>query len=80
MFYSAELSFAFVGDVLFQGSIGRTDLPQGNHQHLIDSITQKLWPLGTAIQFMPGHGPGSTFAQERQSNGFVADSVTGYKG
>ena len=78
--YSKDLSFAFVGDVLFQGSIGRTDLPQGNHQDLIDSITGKLWPLGKAIQFMPGHGPGSTFEQERQNNGFVADSVTGYSG
>lgn len=77
--YSKELSFAFVGDVLFQGSIGRTDLPQGNHQDLIDAITGKLWPLGKGIQFMPGHGPGSTFEQERQNNGFVADSVTGYK-
>ena len=78
--YSKELSFAFVGDVLFQGSIGRTDLPRGNHQDLIDSITKKLWPLGKAIQFMAGHGPGSTFEQERKSNGFVADSVTGYSG
>jgi glyoxylase-like metal-dependent hydrolase (beta-lactamase superfamily II) len=77
VFFQPELSFAFVGDVLFNGSIGRTDLPGGNHQQLIDSITQKLWPLGTKIQFMPGHGPGSTFEQERASNGFVADSVLG---
>lgn len=77
VFYQPELSFAFVGDVLFNGSIGRTDLPGGNHQQLIDSITQKLWPLGSKIQFMPGHGPGSSFEQERASNGFVADSVLG---
>jgi len=77
VFYQKEMAFAFVGDVLFSGSIGRTDLPGGNHQQLIDSITQKLWPLGRDIQFMPGHGSGSTFDQERKSNGFVADSVLG---
>lgn len=76
--YNKALSFAFVGDVVFQGSIGRTDLPQGNHQQLIDSITQKLWPLGKDIQFIPGHGPGSSFGEERENNGFVADSLTGY--
>lgn len=73
--YQPQLALAFVGDVLFQGSIGRTDLPGGNHQQLINSITTKLWPLGQAITFVPGHGPGSTFEQERQSNAFVADSV-----
>ena len=77
VFYQADMAFAFVGDVLFNGSIGRTDLPGGNHQQLLDSITQKLWPLGQKIQFMPGHGPGSTFENERKSNGFVADSVLG---
>ena len=77
VFYQKEMAFAFVGDVLFNGSIGRTDLPGGNHQQLIDSITQKLWPLGAKIQFMPGHGPGSSFEQERKNNGFVADSVLG---
>jgi len=78
VFYSKQLSFAFIGDVLFQGSVGRTDLPRGNQQQLIDSITGKLWPLGEKVQFMPGHGPGSNFQQERQSNAFAADSVTGY--
>jgi len=78
VFYNKALSFAFVGDVVFQGSIGRTDLPLGNHQQLIDSITGKLWPLGKDIQFIPGHGPGSTFGQERMTNGFVSDSDTGY--
>ena len=68
---------AIVGDVLFQGSIGRTDFPQGNHQQLIDSITQKLWPLGDDITFIPGHGPASTFGHERQTNPFVADRQFG---
>lgn len=80
VFYNKDIAFAFVGDVVFQGSIGRTDLPLGNHQQLLDSITEKLWPLGENIQFIPGHGPGSTFREERQNNGFVADSVTGYAG
>ena len=68
---------AFVGDVLFRGSIGRTDFPRGNHQQLIDSITQKLWPLGNDMRFVPGHNEMSTFGQERASNMFVADSVLG---
>ena len=68
------------GDVLFQGSIGRTDFPRGNHQQLIDSITEKLWPLGDDMTFVPGHGPTSTFGQERRSNPFVADRLTGYAG
>lgn len=75
VFYNTEVQLAFVGDVLFQGSIGRTDFPRGNHQQLIDSITQKLWPLGNDMQFVPGHGPTSTFGQERKTNGFVADDV-----
>lgn len=69
--------FAIVGDVLFQGSIGRTDFPLGNHQDLIDSITQKLWPLGDDITFIPGHGPTSTFGQERKTNAFVSDYALG---
>jgi hydroxyacylglutathione hydrolase len=78
--HNRELKIAFVGDVLFAGSIGRTDFPRGNHQQLIDSITQKLWPLGEDIAFVPGHGPTSTFGRERQSNPFVADRLTGYGG
>ena len=78
--HNKDGALAFVGDVLFQGSIGRTDFPRGNHQQLIDSITSKLWPLGPEIRFIPGHGPMSTFGQERQSNPFVADSLTGYAG
>ncbi len=64
---------AFVGDVLFAGSIGRTDFPRGNHQQLIDSIREKLFPLGDDIEFVPGHGPMSSFGEERRSNPFVAD-------
>jgi len=73
VFYHAPSHFAIVGDVLFKGSIGRTDFPRGNHQQLIDSITQRLWPLGDEVTFIPGHGPISTFGQERQTNPFVAD-------
>ena len=77
IFYHAASRLAAVGDVLFKGSIGRTDLPGGNHQDLINSIIQKLWPLGTEVLFLPGHGPVSTFGQERKENAFVADSVIG---
>ncbi len=75
IFFHRQARFAQVGDVLFQGSIGRTDFPRGNHQDLIDAITQKLWPLGEDVAFVPGHGPMSTFGRERQTNPFVADSV-----
>lgn len=68
---------AFVGDVLFRGSIGRTDFPRGDHAALIRSITTKLWPLGNDVTFVPGHGPLSTFGQERLANPFVADAVLG---
>ncbi len=75
--YNTDMKIAFVGDVIFRGSIGRTDFPKGNHQQLIDSITQKLWPLGNDMRFIPGHGPMSTFGQERIDNPYVADSVVG---
>lgn len=75
VFFNREARFAQVGDVLFKGSVGRTDFPRGNHADLIASITQKLWPLGSDVQFVPGHGPPSTFGAERASNPFVADSV-----
>jgi len=78
--YNAALKVAFVGDVLFAGSIGRTDFPRGDHEQLVQSITTKLWPLGEDISFVPGHGPTSTFGRERQSNPFVADRITGYGG
>ena len=71
VFHSPEAKRAFVGDVLFAGSIGRTDFPQGNHQQLLDSITQRLWPMGDDTVFIPGHGPESTFGRERQTNPFV---------
>jgi len=71
VFYSAEAHRAFVGDVLFAGSIGRTDFPQGNHDHLIASITQRLWPMGDDTVFIPGHGPESTFGRERKTNPYV---------
>jgi hydroxyacylglutathione hydrolase len=73
VFHHAPSRFAVVGDVLFQGSIGRTDFPRGNHADLIASITGKLWPLGDDVTFIPGHGPTSTFGQERRTNPFVAD-------
>jgi hydroxyacylglutathione hydrolase len=75
VFYSPDLKRAFVGDVLFAGSIGRTDFPQGNFDQLIDSIRNKLWPLGDDTVFIPGHGPESSFGRERRSNPFVADGV-----
>ena len=75
VFYHQPSRFAIVGDVLFQGSIGRTDFPMGNHQDLLDAITQKLWPLGEDVTFIPGHGPASTFAHERQTNVFVSDAA-----
>jgi hydroxyacylglutathione hydrolase len=77
VFANTELKLAFVGDVLFRGSIGRTDFPRGNHADLISSITKKLWPLGDDMRFVPGHGPMSTFLQERKSNPFVGDAVVG---
>ncbi len=80
--YNENIRLAFVGDVLFQGSIGRTDFPKGNHQQLVESITQKLWPLGNDMGFISGHGPESqgrisTFGQERKTNGFVSDYILG---
>jgi glyoxylase-like metal-dependent hydrolase (beta-lactamase superfamily II) len=75
VFFSASSKLALVGDVIFNGSIGRTDLPRGNHQDLIDSISQKLWKLGSDVEFVCGHGPNSTFGQERESNPFVSDAA-----
>ena len=71
IFHSKELNRAFVGDVLFAGSMGRTDFPGGNHQQLLDSITQRLWPYGNDTIFIPGHGPESSFGRERTSNPYV---------
>jgi len=74
-FYSEGLKLAFVGDVLFRGSVGRTDLPGGDQAVLIDSVVRKLWPLGNDMQFICGHGAASTIGEERLSNQFVADNV-----
>lgn len=71
VFYSAEAHRAFVGDVLFAGSIGRTDFPGGDHATLISSITERLWPMGDETVFIPGHGPESTFGRERRTNPYV---------
>ena len=75
VFHHSESKLALVGDVLFKGSIGRTDFPRGNHQDLLDSIVEKLWPMGGETNFVPGHGPMSTFAHERATNPFVGDRV-----
>lgn len=75
IFFSASAKLASVGDVLFCGGIGRTDFPRGNYSDLISSIREKLWPLGNDVQFIPGHGPMSTFGDERQTNPFVADRL-----
>jgi len=71
VFYNRAAKFAHVGDVLFQGSVGRTDLPGGDHEALIRSINEKLLPLGDEIGFICGHGPGSRFGDERRSNPFL---------
>ena len=75
IFFHRAARVAFVGDVLFAGSIGRTDFPRGDMDTLLDSITGQLWPLGDDVTFVPGHGPTSTFGQERRSNPFVSDTA-----
>jgi glyoxylase-like metal-dependent hydrolase (beta-lactamase superfamily II) len=75
VFFHAPSRLAIVGDVLFQGSIGRTDFPRGNHRQLLQSIVTKLWPMGDDVAFVPGHGPMSTFGDERQDNPFVGDAA-----
>lgn len=75
VFFSRAHRLAIVGDVLFAGSIGRTDFPRGNHADLIRSIRTNLWPLGEDVTFVPGHGPVSTFGDERRDNPFVADHL-----
>ncbi len=77
VFYHAESKLAQVGDVLFRGSIGRTDFPRGDHATLIKSIRENLFPLGDEVQFIPGHGPMSTFGAERISNPHVSDAAVG---
>jgi len=73
VFHHAASKLAIVGDVLFRGSIGRTDFPLGNHQDLLDAIVTKLWPLGDDTSFIPGHGPMSSFGHERRTNPFVGE-------
>lgn len=77
VFHHAPSRLAIVGDVLFQGSIGRTDFPKGNYNDLVTAITTKLWPLGNDTAFVPGHGPMSTFGRERQTNAYVSDHMLG---
>ena len=71
VFFEPTSRTCFVGDVLFAGGIGRTDFPRGDFDTLVASITQRLWPLGHDVSFVPGHGPKSTFGAERKSNPFV---------
>jgi hydroxyacylglutathione hydrolase len=73
VFFHLQSRLAFVGDVLFNGSIGRTDFPLSSQSALIDSIRHRLWPLGDDVTFVPGHGPLSTFGEERRSNPYVGD-------
>ena len=73
VFYSAANRFALVGDVIFRGSIGRTDFPYGDGPALIRAIREKLFPLGDEVSFLCGHGPGSTIALERRTNPFAGD-------
>lgn len=73
VFFHRGERLALVGDVLFRGSIGRTDFPRGNHAELIAAIRERLFPLGDDVTFIPGHGPLSTFGDERRCNPFVSD-------
>ncbi len=73
VYFQPEARVAIVGDVLFRGSIGRTDLPRGNHQDLLDSIRDHLLPLGDGVSFLCGHGPGSTIGHERKTNPFLQE-------
>ena len=75
VFFNKELRFAHVGDVLFAGSVGRTDLPGGSHPTLIQSIKQKLLPLGDDVGFICGHGAGSSIGQERMTNPFITGEM-----
>ncbi len=75
VFFHAPSRFAIVGDVLFQGSIGRTDFPGGDRAALIRSIRGKLFPLGDDVRFLPGHGPLSAFGDERRTNPYVCDAA-----
>lgn len=69
--FNRQANIVFVGDVLFEGSVGRTDFPGGNHQQLMNSIKQQLWSLGDQVTVVPGHGSNTTIGDERRSNPFV---------
>jgi hydroxyacylglutathione hydrolase len=73
VFFDRRDNYAWVGDVIFNGGVGRTDLPRGSYPALVNSIRTRLWPLGEAVTFLPGHGQTSTFGWERKCNPFVAD-------
>ncbi|MCP4319246.1 MAG: MBL fold metallo-hydrolase [Hyphomicrobiales bacterium] len=73
IFFNRQAGFAHLGDVLFRGSIGRTDLPGGDHQQLLDSIRDKVLPLGDEVGFICGHGPGGRIGEERRTNPFLKD-------
>jgi glyoxylase-like metal-dependent hydrolase (beta-lactamase superfamily II) len=75
VFFQRDARFAIVGDVIFAGSVGRSDLPRGNGAQLVQSIRENLFPLGDDVTFLPGHGPTSTFGAERRNNPFVADRL-----
>ena len=75
VFFNKDMRFAHVGDVLFNGSVGRSDIPGGNHDTLIKSIKDKLLPLGDDVGFICGHGPGSSIGQERMTNPFLAGTM-----
>ena len=77
VFFHDAAKIAFVGDVLFAGSVGRSDLPRGNHFQLVRSITERLWPLGDDMRFVPGHGQMSSFGWERKCNPYVSDLALG---
>jgi glyoxylase-like metal-dependent hydrolase (beta-lactamase superfamily II) len=73
VFFNEPHRFCLMGDVLFQGSVGRTDFPYGDHATLIASIRDKLMPLGDDVAFLPGHGPASSIGEERRSNPFLEE-------
>ncbi|HEX7381029.1 MAG TPA: MBL fold metallo-hydrolase [Nevskiaceae bacterium] len=79
VYFHRASGLAFVGDVLFRGSIGRSDFPRGDYAALVHSIRAKLFPLGDGVRFVPGHGPMSTFGAERRGNPFVGDAAVGVR-
>jgi len=75
VFFHPGQRLALVGDVLFKGSIGRTDFPGGSQADLLRSVREQLWPLGDDVRFIPGHGPMSSLGEERRTNPFVRDAI-----